>query len=127
MMSVAVTPWLGKHFGGFIIGFLHGGRLHRFATYNGSKIEALNLRDHDVDLTVVNRTHRLSVNALRSGGGLLQAPTHSAMDRRIIETLNASIHVVLEDLNGKVLFQGAGQHAGLETEGDLGNLVQMVL
>lgn len=127
MMSVAVIPWLGKYFGGFIIGFLHDGRLHRFATYNGSKIEALILRDHDVEVTVVNREYRLRVNALRSGGGLLQAPTHSAMDRRIIETLNASIHVVFEDLKGTVLFQGTGQHAGLETEGDLGNLVKMIL
>ena len=126
MISVAVIPWLGRSFGGFIIGLLHDSKIHRFATYNGSKIESLDLLDHEVRLVVANRSHRLRVTAERTGGGLLQAPTHSAMDRRIIETLNARMHVVFEDLSGAVIFEGSGKHAGLETEGDLAKLVDMI-
>lgn len=126
MLSVAVIPWVGRTFGGFIIGLLHEGVLHRFATYNRGKIEALLIEDTHVDLVVKNPTHRLRIRALRVEGGLLQAPTSVEMDRRIIETLNAQLEVQLEDLGGRVLFSGTGQHAGLETVGDLDHLILMV-
>ncbi|MFU8827527.1 MAG: tocopherol cyclase family protein, partial [Brevefilum sp.] len=127
MLSVAVTPWIGRSFGGFIIGFLHQGEIHRFATYNGSKIEAFSIHDTEVHLTVRNPSHRLKIRALRVEGGLLQAPTMTSMDRRIVETLNARLEVRFEDLHGRVLFEGTGMHAGLETVGDLADLVDMVL
>jgi len=126
MLSTAVVPWLGRSFGGFIIGLLFDGTIHRFATYNRSKIETLTLTDETAALTVANRTHRLKITAHRSGGGLLQAPTHMAMDRRIIETLNARIQINLEDKHGSLLYSGTGQHAGLETVGDLDHLVEML-
>lgn len=126
MLSVAVVPWLGREFGGFIIGFLQKGVIHRFATYNRGKIEALAINDSAVDLVVKNSTHRLHIHALRAEGGLLQAPTTAAMDRRIVETLNAQFEVRFEDLEGQVIFTGTGLHAGFETVGDLDNLIKMV-
>ena len=127
MLSVAVIPWVGRSFGGFIIGLLHEGVLHRFATYNRGKIEALSIEDTHVDLVVKNPTHRLRIRALRVEGGLLQAPTTAEMDRRIIETLNAQLEIQLEDLDGMVLYSGTGRHAGLETVGDLDHLIKMIL
>jgi tocopherol cyclase len=100
MVSVAVIPWVGRSFGGFIIGFLHDGVIHRFATYNGGKIEQLSIEDDAVNLVVRNRTRRLSIRALRVRGGLLQAPTMVEMDRRIIETLDAQMQVRFEDRSG---------------------------
>lgn len=126
MLSVAVVPWLWWSFAGFVIGFFYDGVIHRFATYNRSKIEFISMEDTTVDLIVRNATHRLRIRALRAEGGLLQAPTLVEMDRRIIETLNASLEVQFEDLSGKVLYRGIGQHAGLETVGDLDQLVGMV-
>ena len=126
MLSVAVIPWVGQSFGGFIIGLLHEGQLHRFATYNRGKIEALSIEDTHVDLVVKNPTHRLRIRALRVEGGLLQAPTSVEMDRRIIETLNAQLEVRLEDLDGRALYSDTGRHAGLETVGDLDYLIKMV-
>lgn len=126
MLSVAVIPWIGQSFGGFIIGFLHDGVLHRFATYNRGKIERLDITDSAVDLVVKNPTHRLYIHALRVEGGLLQAPTKADMDRRIVETLNARLDVRFEDLDGHALFTGSGQHAGLETVGDLERLIRLV-
>lgn len=126
MVSVAVIPWLGRSFAGFIIGFLFDGEIHRFATYNRSNIEAIHLDDQSVYLAVRNSSHLLTINAKREEGGLLQAPTEIAMDRRILETLNAKIKVQFEALSGGVLFEGVGQHGGLETVGDLDRLVEMV-
>jgi hypothetical protein len=123
MVSVAVIPWLGRSFSGFIIGFLHEGVIHRFATYNRSRIESLSVSDKQVNLICRNRTHRLHIRAIRVEGGLLHAPTTVEMDRRIIETLNAQFEVRLEDLEGQVIFEGTGQHAGLETVGDLDELI----
>ena len=127
MLSVAVIPWIGRSFGGFIIGFLHEGVIHRFATYNRGKIERLAVSDQAVELVVKNPTHCLRIRALRVEGGLLQAPTLAAMDRRIVETLNARLDVRFEDREGRVIFEGPGQHAGLETVGDLESLTRMVL
>jgi hypothetical protein len=127
MLSVAVIPWVGRSFAGFIIGLLHDGVIHRFATYNRSRIESFSINDTEVNLVLKNATHRLYIRAMRVEGGLLKAPTTIEMDRRIIETLNASLAVRLEDLSGQALFAGTGHHAGLETVGDLDGLVQMVV
>jgi len=126
MVSVAVIPWLGQSFAGFIIGFLFDGEIHRFATYSRSKIEDIQLDDKTVNLTVRNASHRLRVSATREEGGLLQAPTEIGMDRRILETLNAKFVVHFETRDGQVLYQGEGKHAGLETVGDLDQLLRMV-
>lgn len=127
MLSVAVVPSMGRSFGGFIIGLLHEGVLHRFATYNRGKIEALSINDTAVDLVVKNPTRRLRIRALRVEGELLQAPTTVEMDRRISETLNAELEVRLEDLDGQTLYTGTGRHAGLETVGDLKHLIKILI
>jgi len=126
MLSVAVIPWLGQSFAGFIIGFLLDGTLHRFATYNRSKVNDIALSDTSVHLVVSNPSHQLTIDARRSEGGMLQAPTEISMDRRIIETINAKIDVRLEDHKGRLIFEGSGHHAGLETVGELNKLIKMI-
>jgi tocopherol cyclase len=126
MLSVAVIPWLGGSFGGFLMGWMLDGKLHRFATYARSKIESLEVADAHVRLVVRNAAHRLRVEASRTSGGLLQAPTEVAMDRRIMETLDADLSVSFEDLDGRVLFAGEGRYAGLETVGDMGLLLDKI-
>jgi len=125
MMSVAVIPWLGSSFGGFIIGLLYEGKILRFATYNRSKIESISLDDREVRIDVRNADFRLKIRALRVEGGLLQAPTKVEMDRRILETLNAKIFIELNTLDGEILYESIGENAGLETVGDLDRLIEM--
>jgi len=120
--SVAVIPWLGHAFRGFIIGLWLDGTLHRFATYTGARIESLDISDDSVAWTVRDRRHRLEMHAGRVHGGLLLGPTRVDMGTRVHETLNASIRVRLTTLDGRVLFDGTGRHAGLEAVGDLPRL-----
>ncbi len=127
MLSIAEIPWLGQSFGGFIIGLLYEGVIHRFATYNGGKIEALELEDETFRLAVRNRIHRLKIEATRTEGGLLHAPTMVEMDRRILESLNATLKISFESLSGETLFEGTGKYAGLETVGDMAHLVSKVV
>lgn len=126
MISVAVIPWLRSFFGGFIIGLLYEGRILRFATYNGSKIDTVDVDDKEVHLEVRNTRYRLKIRALRVEGGLLQAPTKVEMGRRIMETLNAKISIRLENRDGEILYEGTGENAGLETVGDLDRLIEMI-
>jgi tocopherol cyclase len=122
--SVAIIPWIGKAFRGFIVGLWLDGTLHRFATYSGARIESLQIFDDHVDWVLRNHQHRLFMKACRVQGGLLRGPTRLDMGQRVLETLNATVQVRLETLNGTLLFEGVGAHTGLEVMGDLPRLLQ---
>jgi hypothetical protein len=46
------------------------------------------------------------------------------MGERVLETLNTTVQVRLETLEGTLLFEGIGAHTGLEVMGDLPRLMQ---
>jgi hypothetical protein len=50
--SVAIIPWVRSSFRGFIVGLRHGGRLHRWATYNRSREVLLAIDDQHVRWTL---------------------------------------------------------------------------
>jgi tocopherol cyclase len=128
--SVAIIPWIGSSFPGFIIGLWHGGRLYRFATYTGADTTRLEIDDGEVLWVVQDRKHRLEMRASRPEGGLLQAPTPEDMGRRIAETLSAVVQVKLSAAAGESWqphFTGTGKHGGLEAAGDLDRLRAMLM
>ena len=122
--SVAVIPWIGHAFRGFIVGLWLEGKLHRFATYSGERIESLQIFDEHVDWVLRSRQSRLFLKACRVQGGLLRGPTRLDMGQRVLETLNATVQVRLETLEGTLLFEVVGAHTGLEVMGDLPRLMQ---
>lgn len=122
--SVAIIPWVGNAFRGFIAGLWLDGTLHRFATYSGARIENLQIFDDYVDWVLRNHQSRLFLKAFRVQGGLLRGPTRLDMGQRVLETLNATVQVRLETLQGEVLFDAIGAHTGLEVMGDLPRLLQ---
>ncbi len=126
--SVAIIPWLRGSFPGFIVGLWHEGILYRFATYTGSRIEKLDIADESVTWVIRDRRQRLEMRAVRTKGGLLQAPTTIDMGRRITETLGARVEAALYTLAGgrsRRIFQGEGRYGGLEAVGDLARLRRM--
>jgi tocopherol cyclase len=122
--SVAIIPWSGRAFRGFIVGFWLDGRLFRFATYTGARIVSLQVFDDHVDWVLQDRRYRLHLIARRVQGGLLRGPTRLDMGQRVMETLNASVGLRLETLQGALLFEGVGAHTGLEVMGDLPRLLR---
>jgi hypothetical protein len=124
--SVAVIPWVGSTFNGFIAGLWHRGRLYRFATYTGARLERQDVTDQHVVLHYVDgakKGYRLEVEATRAKGGLLRSPERTAMLQRVMESLTATIHVRLtENATGRAIFDEIGAHAGLEVVGDLPEL-----
>jgi hypothetical protein len=117
--SVAIIPWVGHAFRGFIVGLWLNGKLYRFTTYLRSRIESLQIFDDHIDWVLVNHQYRLSLIACRVQGGLLRGPTRLDMGKRVLETLSATVQVRLETLQGALLFEGVGSHTGLEVMGDL--------
>ncbi len=112
--SVAIIPSFGTSFPGFIVGLWLDGKLYRFATYTGAKLEKLTVSDAEVFWVLADDQHRLEMRAQRAAGGLLKGPSKLDMGKRVDETLQASVDVRLTSRSGQVLFSSTGHHAGLE-------------
>ena len=127
--SIAIIPWIRGAFPGFIMGFLHRGKLYRFATYTGARIEKFEVFEHSTTIIVRDNHNRLSMEILHSGdAGMLFAPTESGMIRRIPESLNAAVDVCLESIRGSeinTIFEARGRPAGFEFVGDIPKLISM--
>lgn len=119
MISVARIPWLTGHFPGFLSFIRIAGGVHQFATYNGSKITSLDIREKVVDIILKNRKSSLNISIERNISGLLKAPVQGEMNRKIAESLDARMKVELMDSSGKIIFSGTGSHAGLEIVGNV--------
>jgi len=123
--SVAIIPWVGRAFRGFIVGLWINNQLYRFATYTGAKIEKLELTDDTIDWIITDKHHRLRMFVRRAESNTILGPTREAMGMRVDETISASVDVRLTKINGKSLFEGKGQFAGLEVQGALDRLLNM--
>ena len=82
--SLAIIPWIRRPFPGFIVGFRHGGRLYRFATYTGARVEQLELTEDEVIWRVEDRDHRLELlsSADLEAGGLSDEKSLELLIRR---------------------------------------------
>jgi tocopherol cyclase len=122
MGSVAVIPWLGGAFRGFLVGLKHGGRLYRWSTYNRAREVRLEVDDTHVRWSLTGRDGTLELEATRVRGGLLMAPQRHAMLERVEETLDARVHVKHTDTRGRLLLEGTALATGLEVVGDIDRL-----
>lgn len=122
--SFATVPNVGRTFAGFIVGLWHEQELYQFTTYNGSKIEYVDVSDSTVRWSLKNRKYGLEVEAIRAEGGLLLGPEREDMHKRVDETLKSSIQARLTERSSKrVIFEETGRNAALEVVGDLSMIV----
>jgi hypothetical protein len=123
MLSVAKIPWLKSSFTGFIAFVLHDGRLHRFTTYNGSRISSFRLKDQNLYISLTNRNHTLEIKARQKIAGKLKAPVKGIMERYIKESVDSDVEIRLLTKNGAPLFEGAAIRSGMELVGEPESLV----
>lgn len=122
MLSVANIPWIGRSFTGFL-GFLYvNGELYRFATYTGAKIKQLKRDEDRIAVTIKSKDFSIEFIGLKGMRGELLAPVAGDMSRIIHESIDAEIQITLWDKNGKMLYNGKAQNAGLELVGDIEKL-----
>lgn len=114
MMSIAKIPWLGSFFTGFL-GFLYyKGTFYPFSTYHKSEITALNLVDEKLTIEFKGKKHKLSITATLKKSGILLAPKAGQMSRRIKESVDSELEVVLTDIKGTEIYHDTASRAGLE-------------
>lgn len=129
MASVALIPWRGREFRGFIVGLRESGRLHRFATYTGARSEQLQLTDDHLTWTLRSRLGipgrprtTLTLQAERRSGGLLHAPIRTEMHKRVEETMNSRVEVTLR-VGREVVYADTADAACLEVHGETDRLL----
>jgi hypothetical protein len=122
--SIAMIPWIGYTFPGFIVGLLVNGTLYRFATYTGAVTRRLEVLGEVVDWTIEDALYRLRLVGHRATSGRLRGPSKVDMGRPGPETMNASVDVTLTaQRDGTELFRGTGRYAGMEIAGELTGLL----
>ena len=125
--SIAKIPWLGNYFTGYIFGLLYNNELYKFTTYNGAKIEKLDVTKNNIQIILTRKHLELEINANRTEGVDIPAPKLGEMTNTVNESLQSMIDIKLskKENNRKILlFSGTGRNAGLEFVGDLDELLK---
>ena len=68
--SAANIPWRGSSFRGFIAGLWLQGKLYKFATYTGAKLNILEISDTTARMQMSDSKYRLEVSGHQGGGGI---------------------------------------------------------
>lgn len=124
MFSLANIPWLGASFPGFLCAMSlpgHAPPVKIWASWNGSRIERAQSSDKEIRVAIARKGERLELTLSRGRGGLLLAPVSGSMERRIAESVDATMSARLTD-GGAELFNSSAQPAGLETVGSMESL-----
>lgn len=121
MLSVAKIPWLGKPFIGFL-GFLKvDDQIHRFATYNRSKI--LELREADnKNIKITIQTKKFIIEIVAEGKNFkeLKSPLKGEMSGMIKESITTSVNLIIQE-NKKTILEDKGFPAGFEVHNKILN------
>ena len=118
MFSIAKIPWFDTYFIGFISFLRIDDNHYTFATYTSSKIKHLNLKDHLLSITLKNSKYELQAQVdISANKGELMAPRIGTMDRKIEETINSKVSILLLDKDNNIIFKGTGHHGGTELSG----------
>jgi hypothetical protein len=111
--SIANVPFVGGAFTGFLAGITVGGRLYKFTTYYGARLEELSVEERTARIVLANQRYTLVILATREEGADLRSPREGAMLGRVTETLQSSVDVELTE-SGRRVYKGRGDYAGLE-------------
>ena len=125
--SIAKIPWLGSYFTGYIFGLLHNKQLYKFTTYNGAKIEKLQLTKNNIEIIIGDKKLELQINAIRTEGVDIPAPKLGEMTSKVNESLKSRINIKLFRKKKKekiLILSDTGRNAGLEFVGDLNELLK---
>ena len=121
--SIANIPWLKSYFTGYIFGLLYDNNIYRFTTYNGAKLDKLNVDEDKIEIKIANKKYILEIDAKRTEGVDLPAPYLGEMTSRVNESLNSNINLKFYKKDSEIIFSGTGRNAGLEFVGNVNELL----
>lgn len=114
MMSIAKIPWLGSYFIGFLGFLFYHGDFYPFSTYKKSEITLLSFDGEKLTINFKGNEYSLKITATLNKSGILLAPKSGKMSRRIKESVDSELEVILSDLKGKEIYHDAAYRAGLK-------------
>ncbi|MFK8046448.1 MAG: tocopherol cyclase family protein [Crocinitomicaceae bacterium] len=126
MLSVATIPWLGKTFTGFLGFLLYEGKIYRFATYTNSELAVEMLNKNQLKIEIRSGEETILVKATSKRTGELKAPSNGAMNRRIAESIDASIHISLLNKFDTEIYSDSSSITGLEMVGDINYMISSI-
>jgi hypothetical protein len=118
MLSVANIPWLGKSFTGFLGFFYLDGKIHRFATYTNALLDMNRKGSDTLQIQIRDKKTIYNIEAIHKSAGMLKAPVGGSMDRRIPESIDATLKLTVMDRHGNVIFKDNSSISGMELVGD---------
>lgn len=114
MLSIAKIPWMGRFFIGLISFLYLNNKFYLFSTYNGSVFSDIKNNKDSLHITLFNKTHKLRIRIIKNSFCDLKAPVSGEMSRRIKESIDSEVHLILSDRSDKRLYEGIGKSVGLE-------------
>ena len=93
----------------------------QFGTYSGAKIVRLDADGARVGISVRSGAVTIEVDGTRTHTGMLAAPVGGAMDRRIAQSLDSTLELIVTD-GDRAVTETAGGSAGIELVGDVDSL-----
>ena len=112
--SVAKIPWLGKFFIGFIAFLYYNEKYFLFSTYNNSSLSEINHSGKSISFKLKNHYSTLRVSATKMTFGELRAPVSGNISRRIKESIDSEVNIVLSDNNNNTTYYDSSPRAGIE-------------
>jgi len=113
MFSEAIIPFKAFYFNGLIVSLIIDRQEYRFATYNGSKVSAKEIKNNSVCYEIKKGKLKLIIEAVNEKTISLSSPKNGAMIQSIKEGLSGVIKLQLFE-NKNLIYQDTGTHAGLE-------------
>jgi hypothetical protein len=124
-VSIAKVPWMTGAFTGHIVGLLLDGTLHRFTTYTGAHLVAMETGRNTAHVVLRDRHLELELDIEGREPSLLKAPALGSMTAHDSESLGGAIGVTLRERRGgraPVAFAETGRMAAIEVMNDRGEL-----
>ena len=112
--SIAHIPFHFTEFEGFICNLTVNQEEYRFATYNLSTAEIIQVSKDNVSIRLENKKAVLTIQAEVFGQGELIAPVKGNMQKTIKEGISGQIHIHLEDKQSGFTYEDTGTNAGVE-------------
>lgn len=124
-VSIAKVPWMTGAFTGHIGGLLLRGELHRFTTYTGAHLTAIETGDNTAHVVLRDSRRELELDIEGCEPSALKAPALGSMTAHDSESLGGTIAVQLREMRGgraAVTYAGTGRQAAIEVMNDRGEL-----
>lgn len=123
MLSVARIPWRGRSFTGFIAGLWHDGKLYRFTTYTGAKINYIKHQSSNISIRLSDDRYAIEIKAEQGDTGALLSPIKGAMVGNLQESVNATANImVFDSKKDSHIFNENACCCGLEIAGNIKEL-----